>query len=132
MMPLCARVPRLTLPRLAMDSGRLPSGSLSLAVRARVSGTPALVAALSGLASGGWLVGWPGGVPSITTNSLSLPPAADFTVILAGGCSTLAATRRWVVPLTCSRRPTPSATRVGTCSSSLERASTVSVLVAQE
>ncbi|MCY1448687.1 hypothetical protein D9M71_653810 [compost metagenome] len=68
-----------------MLSGTSSSGSLSLASRLRVSGTPKLVLPVSACATGAWLSASTGALPTTTTGSLSLPPAADFTVTIAGG-----------------------------------------------
>ena len=68
-----------------MLSGLLPSGSLSLVNRLRVIGTPKLVLPVSALAIGAWFSPVSGAVPTTTTASVSLPPAADFTVMVAGG-----------------------------------------------
>ncbi|MOA45242.1 hypothetical protein D3C78_1676220 [compost metagenome] len=96
-----------------------------------VTGTPKLVLAPSATATGGWLGTSSGALPTTTTGSVSAPPAADFTVITAGGCATSVTRRVCRVPALVMR-PKPCTARSGICSSSLELASMVSERSAQE
>ncbi|MCY1551198.1 hypothetical protein D9M68_875120 [compost metagenome] len=88
-------VPFITTPprpvpgwvRSLMVSGTLPSGSLSFSSRLSVIGTPTLVLPTSAWASGSWLAASTGALPTTITGSTSLPPRADLTVTVAGGCA---------------------------------------------
>ncbi|MNN98493.1 hypothetical protein D3C81_2178960 [compost metagenome] len=86
-----------------MLSGVLPSGSLSLASRLRVIGTPKLVPPVSATEIGAWFAPVSGAVPTTMTGSVSLPPAADLTVTVAGGWVRSATVRRCRVPVFDSR-----------------------------
>ncbi|MNC39566.1 hypothetical protein D3C75_882330 [compost metagenome] len=105
-------VPFITTPprpvpgwvRSLMVSGTLPSGSLSFCSRLRVIGMPTLVLPISAWASGGWLAASTGALPTTTTGSTSLPPRADLTVMVAGGCGTSLTVRLCSVPAL-DRRP---------------------------
>ncbi|MNL33382.1 hypothetical protein D3C87_1552920 [compost metagenome] len=81
-----------------MLSGVLLSGSLSLATRLRVTGTPAVVVPLSATEIGAWFSPVSGAVPTTTTGSVSLPPDADLIVTVAGGWVRSATVRRCRVP----------------------------------
>ncbi|MNF77471.1 hypothetical protein D3C84_596190 [compost metagenome] len=85
-------------------------------------GTPKLVLPVSATASGASFSPLFGCVPITTTGSVSLPPAADLIVTLAGGCDRSATLRRCKVPVFVSR-PKPWATMSGTTTSSDEVAS---------
>ncbi|MNN49754.1 hypothetical protein D3C81_1643020 [compost metagenome] len=87
-----------------MLSGTLPSGSLSFSSRLRVSGIPTLVLPTSAWASGGWLAASTGALPTTITGSTSLPPWADLTVTVAGGCARSFTVRLCSVP-DLDRRP---------------------------
>ncbi|MNE30095.1 hypothetical protein D3C80_1235950 [compost metagenome] len=91
---------------------------------------PAAVLVLSGRPLGGWLSPVSGALPRTVTASLSMPPAADFTVTWAGGWNRPVTVRLCRVPALLSR-PKPVAARSGISTSSLEVASMVSVPVSR-
>ncbi|MNJ49875.1 hypothetical protein D3C77_451310 [compost metagenome] len=99
-LPLSATVPCPVIGwvRSVMVNGTLPSGSLSLASRFKVSATPKLVPPWSACATGGWFSASTGAFPTITTGSVSLPPAADLIVTVAGGWATSLTVRVCSVP----------------------------------
>ncbi|MCY1431733.1 hypothetical protein D9M71_477090 [compost metagenome] len=132
-LPFSATVPRPVAGwvRPVMLSGTSPSASLSLSSTLMLTGTPKLVLALSGLATGAWLGTSSGALPTTTTASVSAPPAADFTVTTAGGWARSVTRRLCRVPALVMR-PNPWAARSGICTSSLELASMVSERSAQE
>ncbi|MNF91025.1 hypothetical protein D3C84_736120 [compost metagenome] len=66
--------------------------------RLRVIGTPKVVLPLSATPTGAWFSPVSGAVPTTTTASVSLPPAADLMVTVAGGCIRSATVRRCRVP----------------------------------
>ncbi|MNG25137.1 hypothetical protein D3C84_1099480 [compost metagenome] len=87
-----------------MLSGTLLSGSVSLASRFRLRGTPKLVLPRSDWVSGAWFSASTGALPTTTTASVSLPPAADLMVTVAGGWATSLTVRLCRVPAL-DRRP---------------------------